>query len=57
VLHRTLDDDEAALVVLLAERTSMANVSARLAEIGGRAPEHRMVELLVRWIDAEVLAR
>lgn len=55
VLHRTLDADEAELVALVERPTPLAAVSARLAELGG--DEHRMVEVLARWIDAEVLAR
>jgi hypothetical protein len=57
VLHRTLDDDETELADLLVQRESLAAISARLAELGNPAPELRMVELLVRWVDAEVLAR
>ncbi len=57
VLHRTVDADEAALGRLLAEGTSLASLSATLAELGDAAPEHRIVELLARWVDAGVLAR
>jgi hypothetical protein len=57
VLHRTLDEDEAELATLLAKRTTMVEVSARLAELNVSQPEQRMVELLARWIDAETLAR
>lgn len=56
VLHRTLDDDEARLMPLVARSESVANVSTRLAELGCSAPEQRMVELLTRWLDAELLA-
>lgn len=55
VLHRTVDDDEASLVLLLARGATLAEVSARLA--GSAAPEQRMVELLTRWLDSEVVTR
>jgi len=57
VLHRTLDPDEAELVPLVAAGASLAVVSARLGEVDASAPEQRMVELLARWIDGEVLRR
>jgi hypothetical protein len=54
VLHRTLDDDEAALAPLLAAGTTIAELAARLAELVAQ-PEVRLVELLGRWLDAGVL--
>lgn len=57
VLHRTLDDDEAPLVMLLARGATLAHVSARLVDVSSGAPEQRMVELLTRWLDAECVAR
>ena len=56
VVHRTLDDDEAALVPMLEARATLAEISARIAEISSIAPDQRMLELLVRWVDASVLA-
>lgn len=57
VVHRTLDPDEAELATLLVDGSSLAVLSARLVELGHAAPEHRMVELLTRWVDGEALAR
>lgn len=56
VLHRTLDDDEALLVRDAARGATLANLSARLADHDATQPEQRMVELLARWVDAEILA-
>lgn len=56
VLHRTLDDDEALLVRQAVPGATLANMSARLADYDATQPEQRMVELLARWIDAEILA-
>jgi len=56
ILHRTLDADEAELARLLTQPTTLAAVSATLAELVGDSPERRMVELLARWLDAEMLA-
>ncbi len=61
VLHRTLDADEAELAASIRTGTTLAVVSAALAEVGAEQPdpqpEQRMVELLTRWIDAQILAR
>lgn len=56
ILHRTLDDDEAALADLVTACGTFAELAARLVELGVVEPEQRAIELLVRWLDAEVLA-
>jgi hypothetical protein len=56
VVHRTLDGDEAAAMTAMTGGATFATVCARLAEHGDGAAE-RAAELLVRWVDAEVLAR
>jgi len=56
VVHRTLEADEAELIAMLAHPTSLAEIAARLDELGGEDPARRMVELLERWLDAGVLA-
>jgi hypothetical protein len=55
VVHRTLDDDEAAAITTIAAGATFATVCARLAD-GGADPAPRAAELLVRWVDAEALA-
>jgi hypothetical protein len=55
VLHRTLDEDEAPLLGVITLGATIAEVSAWLAERGAPSPDHRMVELLGRWVDAELL--
>ena len=52
VLHRTLDADEADLAALVGQRATLAELSERLCELDSDAPDHRLVELLGRWIDA-----
>ena len=56
VFHRTLDDDEAELALLVMARATFAELSERLLEREAEAPEQRVVELLLRWLDAEALA-
>lgn len=56
VVHRTLDVDEAVLVSELQSSARLTQVSARLAEVH-QAPEHRIVDLLGRWLDAGILGR
>lgn len=55
VIHRTLDVDEAALAPLVTGGATIAQLSSALADQTD-APEVRIVELLARWIDAEMLA-
>ena len=57
VLHRTLDADEARLAPLIAQGASFADVCAVLGEIHGAEDRQRAVELLLRWLQASVLAR
>lgn len=52
VVHRTLEADEAELAPLIARRATLAELSERLCELEGDAPDERLVELLGRWIDA-----
>ncbi len=56
IFHRTLDDDEANLAELVTACATFAELSARLLARGTAEPAHRGAELLLRWIDAEVLA-
>lgn len=53
VVHRTLDDDEAALAPSLATGTTFGEICERLA--AGPAPAERALALLLRWLDAAVL--
>lgn len=55
VVHRTLEADEAAALRLVASGRSFGDVCDVIAR--GDAPIERALELLVRWIDAAVLAR
>ena len=56
VVHRTFDDDEAELAFLVTARATFAELSERLLQRDTEAPEQRVVELLLRWLDAEALA-
>ncbi|MEP6866403.1 MAG: DNA-binding domain-containing protein [Deltaproteobacteria bacterium] len=55
VFHRTLDPDEAKLANSLVSGATIEDVSARLIELAVAEPELRIVELLGRWLDAEVV--
>ncbi|MDQ3367379.1 MAG: DNA-binding domain-containing protein [Myxococcota bacterium] len=57
VVHRTLDPDEAALAPLVARGSSLAELCALLPDDGTLPPDHRAIALLLRWLDAEALAR
>lgn len=54
VVHRTLDADEAHALATLAHGATFATVCDTLA--GQEAPETRAIELLLRWIDAALIA-
>jgi hypothetical protein len=54
VVHRTLDPDEAGLVAALAAGTTFADACDGLAD--HPAPAERALELLLRWVDAAILA-
>ncbi len=56
VVHRTLDADEAHLAPLVATAATLEQVSEHLLAFGGDGPETRIVELLERWLDADVLS-
>jgi hypothetical protein len=56
IVHRTLDDDEAELAILVNAQATFAELSARLVALMVAEPEQRVVELLLRWLEAEVLA-
>lgn len=56
VLHRTLDADEARLAPQIAAGTSFAAACEVLGEIHGAEASQRAVELLLRWLQAAVLA-
>jgi hypothetical protein len=53
VVHRTLDDDEAALAPALAAGTTFGDVCEALA--ADPAPAERALTLLLRWLDAAAL--
>lgn len=53
VVHRTLDADEVACVRLLATGAEFSTLCGALAE--ARDPAARAIELLLRWLDAEIL--
>lgn len=53
VVHRTLDEDEGTCVELLARGTAFSAICDALAAT--RDPAERAIELLLRWIDAELL--
>ncbi len=55
VLHRTLDDDEAALADAIAAGVGFAEVCEALAAGGHDEPAARAAELLLRWLEAEAL--
>ncbi len=55
VLHRTLDEDEATLAPRLATGIRFAEVCALLATTHGEEAAVRATELLLRWLQAEVL--
>jgi hypothetical protein len=58
VVHRTLDDDEAALVARLAAGTNFADLCEELAILSGEdAAGPRAGALLLRWVEAGVLRR
>lgn len=50
VIHRTLDADEAQLAPSLARGTTFGDLCDEL-----EAPPERAIELLVRWLDAQIL--
>lgn len=50
VIHRTLDADEAQVMPSLARGTTFGDLCDELA-----APPERAIELLVRWLDAQIL--
>ena len=54
VVHRTLDDDEARVVRMLATGSTFAYACEELADVPD--PAARAIELLLRWLDAEILA-
>jgi hypothetical protein len=54
VVHRTLDDDEARVVRTLVAGTTFAAACDELTEL--EDPAARALELLLRWLDAEILA-
>ncbi|MGE0551035.1 MAG: putative DNA-binding domain-containing protein [Kofleriaceae bacterium] len=54
VVHRTVDVDEAACIAMLAAGTRFAEICEALA--GAADPAARAIELLIRWIDAELLS-
>jgi hypothetical protein len=54
VVHRTLEDDEAAALHQLGTVSTFARVCEAFATQA--APTARAIELLLRWLDAEVLA-
>jgi hypothetical protein len=56
-IHRTLDEDEAAAMSALTGGAPFAAICERLADHAGSAAAERAAELLVRWVDAEALAR
>lgn len=56
VVHRTLEDaDEAALVPQLVVGLQFAEVCAHLVPTHGDSAPNRAIELLLRWLAAEVL--
>jgi hypothetical protein len=56
VVHRTLDHDEAALAPQLGDGASFADVCEVLAAFHGDQAAPRAVELLLRWLQAQVIA-
>ncbi|MBA3817829.1 MAG: putative DNA-binding domain-containing protein [Deltaproteobacteria bacterium] len=55
VVHRTLDADEAPCVTLLARGATFSQVCEALAAVPDAA--ERAIQLLLRWLDSELLAR
>lgn len=55
VIHRTLDADEAALAPRLVEGIPFADLCEQLAGPHGEGAAGRATELLLRWLEAEVL--
>jgi hypothetical protein len=56
VVHRTLDADEAGPLGAMTGGATFAAICERLADHGAETAAARAAELLVRWVDAEVLA-
>jgi hypothetical protein len=56
VLHRTLDADEAELARDLAIGARFADACERLGRLHGEDASARAAELLIRWLEEEVLA-
>jgi hypothetical protein len=54
VIHRTLDADEARIVPMMITGTTFGAVCELLDE---ETAAERAIELLVRWLDAQILAR
>ncbi|HPH66879.1 MAG TPA: DNA-binding domain-containing protein [Kofleriaceae bacterium] len=55
VVHRTLDDDEAALAPMMIAGATFTEVCDVLATQHGEQAAPRAVELLLRWLQAEAL--
>lgn len=58
VIHRTLEEDEAS-ALLQTTSSSLGNTFAGVCEAFGTQPDPsaRAIELLLRWLDAEILVR